>query len=325
MDQTCEFEIAPQAAAQDDHAVGSQSDISGISGGSQRGYQRENIGDVTVISSDQDHDIADLPSPHSANLFPPLTPRSTQFMKEGVKFAGFGMSEFMDPEPSPGGSSSHLLPEPPGLGDPLCPTFSIDTPPGCCTPTKPAAAKGNRASGSENLEAAELSFDSSVYGPAPRVLGPGLPGPYREAGPGPSSDKLGPGKAETERVESSPLIRSVLESVSQQKADLVHLAMASGDATAELAAQQRTAEAVTASHMAELAAQQRTAAATTASHVAELALQQRAAAATTASNVENAAKGLAASQQQQAHSMNQRLNDLGSNVAGQLIRHYKQR
>ena len=74
MDQTCEFEIAPQAAAQDDHAAGSQSDISGISGGSQRGYQRENIGDVTVISSDQDRDIADLPSPHSANLFPPLTP-----------------------------------------------------------------------------------------------------------------------------------------------------------------------------------------------------------------------------------------------------------
>ena len=63
---------------------------------------------------------------------------------------------------------------------------------------------------------------------------------------------------------------------------------------------------------------QRAAAATTASHVAELALQQRAAAATTASNVENAAKGLAASQQQQAHSRNQRLNDLGSNVSEQL-------
>ena len=153
---------------------------------------------------------------------------------------------------------------------------------------------------------------------------------------GQSSEKLGPAKAEADRAEGSLLTRAVLETVGQQKADLVRFATASGEALTELAAQRRAAEAATARHMAELAQQQsatetttashlaelaqqrRATAAATASHVAELAQQQQRAAAAATSNVEVATRSFAASQQQQAHSMNQQLNALGSSVAEQL-------
>ena len=215
MDQTCEFELpvvepitvvsSPDASVEVESVK--SSDISGVSNfhGEIRepyvGYRREVEApsaaaevepDITVVSSEPD--IASLHSPLAANLFPPLTPRSTQchhaFGNDGVTAGdtGFGMGAFLDPEPGPGGGSDNLLLEPPGLnlGDPFCPTFSIDAPPTCHTPTKPAVVKGNRASMFDNPEPAELSFDSSVCGPAPRVLGPGDPGPYREPRTGPT-------------------------------------------------------------------------------------------------------------------------------------------
>ena len=129
------------------------------------------------------------------------------------------------------------LPEPPGLtgpfvGDSFCPTFSIDAPSICSTPTK-STFRGGRASVFDTSEV-ELSFDSSVYGPAPRVFGPGGAGPYREPRPGPISNKMGSGKGDAVGVESSPLIRQVIESVGQQQADMANLATASANAVGEL-------------------------------------------------------------------------------------------
>ena len=167
------------------------SDISGIS--SQRGYTRDTE-NATVISSDAEQDIAQLASPlTTANLFSQFTPPPTT-----AKFSGFGMDAFMNgPGQGPGGDD--LLPEPPGLGDPFCPTFSIDTPPGSCTPTK--RAKGYFPDAAESK--ADSSFSSSLCGPTPRLI-PGAPGPYPGAGmAGQSSEKLGPAKAEADRAEGS--------------------------------------------------------------------------------------------------------------------------
>ena len=115
MDQTCEFAIPPINVAHpaEDQAA---SDISGISAeSSQRGYTRE-AENATVISSDAEPDLAHLSSP----------------IPGAAKFSGFGMGSFMSGA-GHGTGGEDLLPEPPGLGDPFCPTFSIGTPPGSVT------------------------------------------------------------------------------------------------------------------------------------------------------------------------------------------------
>ena len=256
MDQTCEFAVMPPIQtipAAEDVAT---SDISGISiRSSQRGYIRgpESV-TVVSVSSDAEADLA--PQADLAPLPSPLT--------GPAMFSGFGVNSFMR-EASQGAGREDLLPEPPGLGDPFCPTFSIDTPPGSVAPRKRQSVDSK----------ADSSFSSSLYGPTPRVIPVAL-GPYPGAN----------------------MIERTAQEVGQQKSDLARLASASGGALSELAAQARSTAAATTQPITEIAQHQSATESSTAIHLAELAQQQRASAAATASYLAE----LAQQQQQQQQS-----------------------